>query len=94
MKVVLIGSGNVACHLGKALKSAGHTILQVYSRRNVGAGSLAGKLLCDHTTDIKKISGKGDIYIIAIRDEAIESFVKSFSVRPKTRQSILRVDSP
>ena len=32
MKIVLIGAGNLATHLGKALKEAGHDICQVYSR--------------------------------------------------------------
>ena len=31
-KVVLIGAGNVATHLGDALLRAGYQILQVYSR--------------------------------------------------------------
>jgi len=32
MKIVLIGSGNVASHLGQALIKSGHQVLQVYSR--------------------------------------------------------------
>ncbi len=83
MKVILIGSGNVATHLGKALNEAGHSILQVYSRGEAGAKSLARKLSCSYTTDIKKISGKGDVYIIAIRDEAIGPFVKKFTSSEK-----------
>ena len=78
MKVVLIGSGNVATHLGKALKGAGHSILQVYSRSETGAKALARKLSCTYTNNIKNISDKGDVYLIAVRDEAIEPFVKSF----------------
>jgi predicted dinucleotide-binding enzyme len=32
MKIVLIGSGNIATHLGKAFSDAGHQIVQVYSK--------------------------------------------------------------
>lgn len=83
MKIVLIGSGNVATHLGKALKKAGHNILQVYSRSETSAKTLAKKLSCSFTSDIKSISKKSDIYIVALRDEAIKSFLQKFSSTEK-----------
>ena len=39
MKVVLIGSGSVATHLGLALQAKGCTISQVYSRNVLNAES-------------------------------------------------------
>jgi len=45
MKIVLIGSGNVATHLGAALiLQGGHEIVQVYSRRRANAQALAERL--------------------------------------------------
>lgn len=44
MKIVLIGSGNIATHLGKAFMHTGHQIVQVYSRTLANAQALA-KLL-------------------------------------------------
>lgn len=41
MKIVLIGAGNLATHLGKALLEAGHDIMQVYSRTMESASRLA-----------------------------------------------------
>ena len=31
-KIVLVGAGNVATHLGTALRGAGYAVLQVFSR--------------------------------------------------------------
>lgn len=45
LKIVLIGSGNVATHLGSALiAKGGHQILQVYSRQRANAQELAERL--------------------------------------------------
>ena len=41
MKIVLIGAGNLATNLGKALLSAGHDIVQVFSRTLESASLLA-----------------------------------------------------
>ena len=44
MKIIMIGAGNLATCLGKALLDAGHDILQVYSRTQESASALAGML--------------------------------------------------
>ena len=84
MKIVLIGSGNVATHLGKALKNAGHRIVQVYGRSEPSAKKLAKNLAASYTTKVKDISDKGDLYIIALRDEAIRPFIDSFKLTGKS----------
>ena len=43
-KIVLIGAGNVATHLGSALCGAGCDVVQVYSRTKESAMELADKL--------------------------------------------------
>lgn len=44
MKIVLIGAGNLATNLGKALLQQGHDMLQVYSRTLTSASILAEML--------------------------------------------------
>src|ERR1039458_3036381 len=83
MKIVLIGSGNVATHLGKAFKKSGHEILQVFSNTSANAKTLATILKCDSTNKIEKINPKADVYFIALTDDAVEGFVKKFNSNGK-----------
>lgn len=70
-KIVIIGSGNVATQLSLALQKSKHAIVQVYSKNNSSARNLAKKLRCDFTTYPEKIIATADIYIIAVKDDAI-----------------------
>ena len=47
MRVVIIGSGNLATHLSLALKSAGVEVAQVYDRTLAHALTLADRLDCE-----------------------------------------------
>ena len=71
MKIVLIGAGNLATNLGKALKKAGHDILQVYSRTEASAQALAEVLGCPSTTDLTAVDNRADVYILSIKDKAL-----------------------
>jgi predicted short-subunit dehydrogenase-like oxidoreductase (DUF2520 family) len=73
MKIVMIGSGNVATVLGKKFSEAGHNILQVYNRSLAGAEVLGNKLSAAFTTDWNKISADADLYIVALSDQAISA---------------------
>ena len=44
MKVILIGAGNLATHLGKAIFAAGHDVVQVFSRTMQSATALASEV--------------------------------------------------
>ena len=70
-KISLIGSGKTATVLGKVLVHAGHTIVQVWSRSEVGANDLAKRLNAEATTDLAAIKAEVDIYLIAVKDDAI-----------------------
>ncbi|MBK8805952.1 MAG: NAD(P)-binding domain-containing protein [Bacteroidales bacterium] len=83
MKIVLIGAGNVATHIGKALFNEGHKIEQIFSRTMKSALELASKFNTSFTTDIKTITDNGDIYIIAISDIAIPSIIQAFPHKDK-----------
>ncbi len=71
-KIILIGAGNVAHHLGISLFGAGHQIIQVISKNENNARALAEKVNADFGTDIRKIK-KADFAIIAVNDDAITS---------------------
>ena len=89
MKVVLLGAGNVATHLGIALQKAKHAVVQVYSRNERSAKELSKKLSCGFTTDIKKISNEAGIYIIAIKDDEIKNLSLPLSKREGMKNKIL-----
>ena len=71
MKIIFIGSGNLASHLSVALKESGHAMLQVYSRTLSHAQQLADALCCDATDSLELVRTDADAYIISIKDDAI-----------------------
>ncbi len=75
-RVVIIGAGNVATHLAKAL-SNNAVILQIFSRNKENADALASQLAeTPITTDnIDDIISEADIYIVSIKDDAIKPLV-------------------
>ncbi|MCL7988895.1 DUF2520 domain-containing protein [Sphingobacterium sp. lm-10] len=76
MDIVLIGSGNVAHHLGAALKKAGHRIVQVYSPTAEHARRLADFLQSEATQSLHDLRSDADLYILAVRDQAIPEVVQ------------------
>lgn len=71
MKIVFIGSGNVATHLAIAAKQKGHCILQVYSRSAENARLLAEKVNASYSDTLSQINSSADIYIFSIKDDAL-----------------------
>ena len=71
MKVVFIGSGNLATHLSLATKGAGIEVVQVYSQTESHASLLANKLSCSYTTKPESIVVDADIYIFSVKDSAL-----------------------
>jgi predicted short-subunit dehydrogenase-like oxidoreductase (DUF2520 family) len=68
--ISIVGTGNVAIHLGKALLESGITISDVYGRNTSNAKTLADALSCTVTEEIKNV--KGDLIIICVKDSAIQ----------------------
>lgn len=79
MKVCLIGAGRLATNLGKALVRGGHTITQVYSRTKESAGKLATLVGGEFVDNIGEIDNRADIYIFAIKDDALRELVPQVS---------------
>ncbi len=79
--IVLIGSGNVATHIGIALKENGFNIIQVWSYNLKNAKILAKKLNCLYTSNIKKIL-PADLCILSIKDDLISEILQELSDTP------------
>lgn len=78
MRVVIIGSGNVASVLGRLIKRKGHEIVQVVSRNADHAAVLAGELGCSASGSSEAVNKTADIYLVAVSDSALYELNKSF----------------
>ena len=72
----MIGAGNVATHLAKALAGK-HEIVQVFSRSMANAETLARATGCPCATNVpSRITADADFYIISVKDDAIASVIE------------------
>jgi len=69
--ISIIGSGNVATHLGIALLKNGLKIDSIYSRKIKKAKKLANKLKAKACSKFSQLEAESDLYIIAVSDDAI-----------------------
>jgi predicted short-subunit dehydrogenase-like oxidoreductase (DUF2520 family) len=83
MDIVLLGSGNVATHLGRGFKMAGQTIVQVWSRDIAHAKKLADTLASQAISDLEDINRSADLYIIAVKDSAIRELASTLNIGDK-----------
>lgn len=81
MKVVIIGTGNVATVLGKKIQGAGHEVLQVVGRSFEKTNLLASLLNCNAAYNVRYVNMLADIYIIAILDSAIKFVVSQLKLK-------------
>ena len=70
--IILVGSGNVATHLGIVLQNCNYKIVQVYSRSIENAKKLAQKLNTDFTNDLTQLK-TADLIIVSLNDDAISN---------------------
>lgn len=75
MTIVILGSGNVASHLARALYHNGHQIIQTYSRQSANARALADAVNAIPISDLKDMDCNADIYVIAVTDTAIPQII-------------------
>ncbi len=76
MKILIIGAGNVATHLSQALQKANYSIVQVYSRTEFSAKTLAEKLQCKFTTDFSEINQTAGIYFYCVKDDVLPQLIE------------------
>ncbi len=70
MKLVILGAGNVATHLTRALHDAGHEILAVYSRTLAHASEVATPIGAMATSCVKSLPS-AEAYILSVKDDAL-----------------------
>ncbi len=75
MKIILIGAGNLATNLGKALLQAGHDIIQVYSRTMNHAQQLATLVGAMPIDSFDLLAKDADAYIISVKDDALAELI-------------------
>jgi len=79
-RIVLIGAGNLATQLGKALKRSGLDVVQVYSRTKEAAKALADVLECKFTTSLDELQ-PCDLCVVSVKDDALESVLRQIRIR-------------
>ncbi len=69
--IVIIGSGNVATHFGKAFHELDLDIRQVYSPHIAHAERLAEQIGATATDDLYAIERDADLYLLSVKDDAL-----------------------
>jgi predicted short-subunit dehydrogenase-like oxidoreductase (DUF2520 family) len=83
IRVVLIGAGNVAIHLARAMEQTEKVrLVQHYSRSTKNSAYFSETI--PNTQDIRSLA-EADIYLIAVKDEAIEEI----AVQIRTKRGML-----
>lgn len=83
MRIVIIGTGNVATILGKRFLAADHEIVQVCGRNQLYAEELADTLSATATTDLKQPDPAADLYVLAVSDAAVAAVASGLQVNNK-----------
>lgn len=71
MKIVMIGAGNVGHHLARKFHESGENILQVFSRKELKAKTLAQKVQAKFTNKLPAVETSADLYVLAVNDDAV-----------------------
>ena len=74
-KIALIGAGNLATNIGKALVHAGHIIVQVYSRTLESASQLSKITGGNAITDLHQLVNDADLYLVSVKDSALSTLL-------------------
>ena len=85
MKIILIGAGNLATNLGKALLDAGHDILQVYSRTQDSANALATIVGGAPVVDMEGVRNDADLYILSVKDSVLADLIPKLCSGKETK---------
>lgn len=83
MKVVILGSGNVATVISSLIQNGGHQIVQIASRNRDHAAILASKYKADAVSLIEPEFASADIYVVALHDASLDSLEKLNGLKNK-----------
>lgn len=92
MQVSIIGAGNVATVLGRELCGVNrvdkvnkvykvYKVVQVYARDAVSANQLAADLGAEAITDLSRLDGSADLYLVAVTDEALPEIAACLALK-------------
>ena len=79
-KVVIIGSGNVAETLAKAIAASSYELVQIFARSPLRREQIARSAGCGHTGDPAQLAD-ADIYLIAVCDNSIGPLSEELNFR-------------
>jgi predicted short-subunit dehydrogenase-like oxidoreductase (DUF2520 family) len=86
-RISIIGSGNVAISVSKAIVNKGLTLVQVVGRKIENVQALLAKLnseqLIEAVTDFNRLNKEVDCFIVCVNDDAITSVLKNFPFKDK-----------
>ena len=80
-KIVMIGAGNLATQLGKALHQKGKNILQVLSPTSESSNLLARKIGSTAIVNPDQLIKDADLYILSVPDDAIPGIIRTINFR-------------
>lgn len=69
--IALIGAGNLATNLAKAIYRKGFRIVQIYSQTEESAKLLANKVEADYTTNLDEVVTTAKLYVVALKDAVL-----------------------
>ncbi len=84
MKIILIGTGNIAWQFGHRLHNKQIPIYGVYGRTPAKARELATQWKSKAYSDLQKLPDDADIYLFALSDHAYPDVIREFPHRNKT----------
>ncbi|MBO4774198.1 MAG: DUF2520 domain-containing protein [Bacteroidales bacterium] len=84
MKIMLIGTGNIAWQFGHRLHNKQIPIYGVYGRTPAKARELATQWNSKAYSDLQKLPDDADIYLFALSDQAYNDVIRDFPHRNKT----------
>ncbi|CAN5787553.1 DUF2520 domain-containing protein [soil metagenome] len=83
MKIVIIGSGNVATVLGRLITKNDHQVIQITSRNIEHAKMLGDELGAAYTDYNGSLDLSADLFIVAVSDMAIHECVQHYNIHDK-----------
>jgi predicted short-subunit dehydrogenase-like oxidoreductase (DUF2520 family) len=78
--IVIIGSGNLATHLGRVLIKRGYNLVQVFSKTMANAKALGTELNVPFSNSVAKLNKAADIYFLCVKDDVIHQFLNKIDL--------------
>lgn len=88
-KIVLVGAGRVATHLGRALRLVNLSPVAVWSRTEKSAHQLGLELMCFWTNSLVDLPVDADLYVLAVVDDAIRPVAEQLAQHIPTNRLVV-----